>query len=72
MGVSDRSGQGGKIGSATYYSEGREKWVVRKYMVTEEKHTIYEAELVGLSLAAELMSRSGMYEHLRSEQTARL
>jgi len=58
MGVFGQIRSGGKIGSATVlFRGGVEKWVVRKYMVTEEKHTIYEAELVGLSLAAELMKQ---------------
>jgi len=36
---------------------GVEKWVVRKYIGTKEKHTIYKAELVMLSLAAELLKQ---------------
>jgi len=55
---SDGSGQGGEIGSATIlFRGGVEKWVVRKYMGTEEKHTVYEAGLVRLSLAAELLKQ---------------
>src|SRR5882724_10438583 len=55
---SDRLGQGGKIGTAAVlFRGGVEKWVVRKYMGTEEKHTIYKAELVRLSLAAELLKQ---------------
>jgi len=54
----DGSGQGGKIGSAAVlFRGGVEKWAVRKYMGTKEKHTVYEAELVRLSLAAELMKQ---------------
>ena len=55
---SDGLGQGGGIGSVVVLLRGGvEKWVVRKYMGTEEKHTIYKAELVGLSLVAELLKQ---------------
>src|SRR5882724_285558 len=54
----DGLGQGGEIGSASVlFRGGVEKQAVRKYMGTEEKHTIYEAELVRLSLAAELLKQ---------------
>jgi len=55
---SDGSVQGGGIGSvAVLFRGGVEKWAVRKYMGTKEKHTVYKAELVRLSLAAELLKQ---------------
>jgi len=51
-----RSGGRNRFSCGTIQS-GVEKWAVRKYMGTEEKHTVYESELVGLSLAAELLKQ---------------
>ena len=63
---SDRLGQGGGIGAAAVlFRVGVEKQVGRMYMGTEEKHTVYKAELVGLSLVVELMKQEWQAQTLR-------
>ena len=40
---------------AVLYKGGKEKKSVRKFMGSEDRHTVFEAELLCLSLAAELI-----------------
>jgi len=49
-------GQGGQIGAATIlYRDGVEIRTIRKHLGSGDKHTVYEAEVLGLSLAAKLI-----------------
>jgi len=52
----DGSGHEGSIGAAAVlYRGGEEKWSIRKFMGSEERHTVFKAELLGLSLAVEMV-----------------
>lgn len=42
-------------GTAVLCRREKEKWVLRKHLGWKEEHTVYEAELVGMGLAAELV-----------------
>jgi len=58
MVFSDRPGQGGQIGAATVlYKNGEEKRSLRKHLGSTEQHTVFKAELLGLALAAESISK---------------
>jgi len=62
---SDGSGHNGQIGATAVLYRGRvEKKTLRKHMGSEENHTVFEAELISISLATELIK----YE--RHEQMA--
>jgi len=53
---SDGLGHEGSIGAAAVlYRGGTEKWSLWKHMGSEDRHTIFEAELLGLSLAVEIL-----------------
>src|SRR5882724_4829309 len=53
---SDGSGHEGGIGAAAVLYRGQEeKHMLRKFMGSEETHTVFEAELFRLSLAAEML-----------------
>ena len=46
----------GKVGAATVrFCDGQEKRVARKHLGPDCEHTIFEAEVVGLTLAAKLI-----------------
>ena len=65
MVFSKRLGQDRQIGAAAVLYRGRvEKKTLRKHMGSEENHTVFEAELISISLATELIK----YE--RHEQMA--
>ena len=52
----DRSGHDGQIGAAAVlYRGSAEKKALRKHMGSKEHHTVFEAELLGISLATELI-----------------
>src|SRR5882672_6358718 len=54
----DGSGIGGSIGAATVlYRNGKLKPSLRKYLGREDQHMVYEAEVVSLTLAAELIRK---------------
>ena len=40
---------------AVLYRAGAEKCLLRKFLGSKETHTVFEAELLGLSLAAEML-----------------
>lgn len=53
---SDGSCTDGQVGAAAVlYRNGRRKKTLRYQLGTEEEHTVYEAELVGMSLGLELL-----------------
>ena len=53
---SDESCIEGRVGAAAVlYREGEEIRSVRKHLGTEEEHTVFEVEVIGLILAAELV-----------------
>src|SRR5882672_6207922 len=53
---SDESCIEGRVGeAAVLYREGEEIRSVRKHLGTEEEHTVFKVEVVGLILAAELV-----------------
>jgi len=53
---SNGSGHEGGVGAAAMlYRGGVEKHVLRKFMGSKETHTVFEAELLGLSLAVEML-----------------
>src|SRR5882724_5852990 len=53
---SDGSGIGSGIGAAVVLlRNGEEKCTLRKYLGKEGEHTVFEAEVMGLALAAELV-----------------
>jgi len=53
---SDRSGHEGGIGmAAVLYRGGEEKCSLRKFLGSEERHMVFKADLLGLSLAAEMV-----------------
>src|SRR5882724_561888 len=53
---SDGSGhEGGVRAVAVLYRGGSEKHMLRKFLGSEEIHTMFKAELLGLSLAAEML-----------------
>jgi len=53
---SDGSGIGSGIGAAVVlFRNGEEKCTLRKYQGKEGEHTVFEAEVMGLALAAELV-----------------
>jgi len=53
---SDGSGQDGQIGAgAMLFRNGVERATLRKHLGTVEHHMVFEAELLGMSLAAELV-----------------
>ena len=55
---SDGSCFKGEIGVAVVlYRNGEEKEVVRAYLGAEDKHTVFEVELVGEIMAAKLLKR---------------
>src|SRR5882672_5684684 len=47
--------EGGVGAAAVLYQEGEEIRSVRKHLGTEEEHTVFEVEVIGLILAAELV-----------------
>jgi len=48
----------GKVGAAAVlFKQGEEVCVLRKHMGDECRHTVFEAEGVGITLAAELINR---------------
>src|SRR5882724_561149 len=50
----------GKVGAvAVMFKQGVERQVLRKHVGDESQHTIYEAEVIRLTLAAELIEREG-------------
>jgi len=50
------SGIGGGIGAAAVlFRNGEEKCALRKYLGKEGEHTVFEAEVMGLALAAKLV-----------------
>ena len=52
----DGSGLNGQIGAAMVLYKGKtEQGTLRKHIGSEERHTIFKAELLGLSLAAKLI-----------------
>ncbi|KAJ8589125.1 hypothetical protein M405DRAFT_768095, partial [Rhizopogon salebrosus TDB-379] len=52
----DGSGHDGKIGAAaTLFHAGARPRTLRFYLGTEDEHTVFEAEEVGLTLAAKLL-----------------
>ena len=40
---------------AILYRDGRSPRILRKHLRSKEQHTVFEAKVVGLSLAAELV-----------------
>ena len=53
---SDGSSEGGHVGAAAVlYRNGVERRVLRKHLGTDERHTVFEAEVLGMSLAVELI-----------------
>jgi len=53
---SDGSGHEGGVGAVAMLYRGRvEKCVLRKFMGSEETHMVFEAELLGLSSATEML-----------------
>jgi ribonuclease HI len=53
----DSSGQNGSIGAAAVLThEGKAPCTLHFYLGTDEEHTVYEAEAVGLTLAAHLLA----------------
>ena len=60
---SDGSCIKGKVGAAAVmFKQGVERQVLRKHVGAESQHTVYEAEVIGLTLAAELIEREGFIE----------
>ena len=58
--ISDGSGKDGQIGAATVLFRDRvEHSSLRKHLGSQEHHTVFETELRGLSLAAELIKAEG-------------
>ncbi|KAF9234671.1 hypothetical protein BU15DRAFT_52337 [Melanogaster broomeanus] len=54
---SDGSGQDGRIGAAAVlYREGKAPQILRFHLGSADDHTVYEAEAVGLTLAAKLIA----------------
>ena len=50
----------GKVGAAAImFKQGVEQQVLRKQIGDEFQHTVYEAEVIRLTLAAELIEREG-------------
>jgi len=49
------SGIGGGIGLLQCCQNGEEKCALRKYLGKEGEHTVFEAEVMGLALAAKLV-----------------
>ena len=53
---SDGSGlEGGIRAAAVLFKNSQEKRVLRKYLGNENSHTVFKAEVLGMSLAAELI-----------------
>ena len=53
---SDGSGYEGAIGmAAVLYRGSVEKKATKKFMGSEDRHTVFEAELLGMSMAVELI-----------------
>ena len=44
------------------FKNGEELHVLRKHLGDECQHTVYEAEIIGLMLAAELITRENFVE----------
>jgi ribonuclease HI len=65
---------GGVGAAAVLYRGGVEVQVVRLYLGTEEEHTVFEAELVGMAMGAKLlnMERSAKYTIGTDSQAAML
>jgi len=62
---SDRSGHEGGIGALAVLYRGRaEKRMLRKFMGSEETHTVFEAEVLGLSLAMEMLKGETLVQSL--------
>jgi len=60
MAFSDRSGKNGQIGAAVVlFRNGVKCRLLRKHLGGQEHHTVFEAELLGLSLAAHLIKAEG-------------
>jgi hypothetical protein len=54
---SDGSGSNGKIGAAAIlFRTGVQPRILKYHLGTDKEHTVYEAEIVGLTLAAKLIS----------------
>jgi len=57
---SDGSGKDGQIGAAmVLFRDGVEHSSLRKHLRSQEHHTVFEAELLGMLLAAELIKAAG-------------
>ena len=53
----------GKVGTAAViFKNGEELHVLRKHIGDECQHKVYEAEVIGLTLAAELIARENFVE----------
>jgi len=61
----------GRIGAATVCSGRGEVHTLRKHIGDECHHTVYEAEVIGLTLAAELIARECFVKNTSSVQTIR-
>jgi len=60
---SDGSGHEGGIGAvAVLYRGGTERQMLKKYLGGEDRHTVFEAELLSLSLAAEMLKDEGQVQ----------
>ena len=52
----DRSGTGGGVGAAAVlFRNGKEREVLRKHLGKEGNHTVFEAKVMGMALAAKLI-----------------
>ena len=53
----------GKVGAAVVmFKKGEEQCILRKHIGDEFQHTVYEAEVIGLTLAAELIRQERFIE----------
>ena len=60
---SDSSCIEGKVGAATVmFRQGEELHAIRKHIGDECHHTVYEVEVIGLTLSAELIARENFVE----------
>jgi len=67
----DGSGQNGQMGTvAVLYRHGVEQGLLRKQLGSEEWHTIFKAEVLGLSIAVKLISKESQVRStiIRGEQ----
>ena len=67
---SDRSGQDRQIGAVAVLCRNGVEWsMLRVYLGSADQHTVYKAELLGLSLAAKLIrTESGVLSNHRHSQ----